>query len=116
MLKEEKYILSKKGEIEVQENFQKLMPAILFSIRCYCKIYGAEFEPDTSRHGWNALGKYQEIRNQLAHPKSSSDLQITDEKLKHSLDAAEWFKETLLAMFRACDEADRKYTALKNGT
>nr|WP_290695070.1 hypothetical protein [Halomonas sp. UBA3074] len=116
ILKEEKYGLNKKGEIEVQGNFQKLRPAILFSIRCYCKIHGAEFEPDTSRHGWDAIGKYQVIRNQLAHPKSTADLKITDEKLKCSQDAAEWFKGTLLAMFHACDEADAKYEVLKKGT
>jgi hypothetical protein len=109
ILKEEKYFLSKKGEVDKQDNFQKLLPSILFSIRCYCRIHGAEFESNTGIQGWSSLQKYLDVRNQLMHPKSIADLEITEEKLKNCTEGAQWFKDTLLAMFDACNKADRKY-------
>ena len=102
VLKEEQYSLNKKGEIETKDNYQKLMPMMLFTINCYTKAHGGNYKPKTGVHGWEAMKDYLKIRNNLMHPKSTSDLKLDDNKLKISIDAAEWFKKTMQEMFDNC--------------
>ena len=47
LLKEEKYKLDNKGTPKASADFQKLLPNIFFSMRCYAKVHGATFEPDS---------------------------------------------------------------------
>lgn len=108
MLKDESYSLNKKGEIKSKENFQRLLPTLLFAIKCYTRIHGAAFTPNIGHHGWEALGKYLNLRNQLMHPKSARDLEINSDKARIAIDAAAWFKATLQDMFNACNSADEK--------
>lgn len=106
LLREERFQLNAKGEPEAKENFQSVLPNMLFSLRCYVKNHGAVFVPDTSHHGWQSMKKAVEIRNRITHPKSALGLEITDEDANHFINAAEWWKRTLLEMFQACGEAD----------
>lgn len=106
ILKEERYALNAKGHPEVRENFQNFLPNLLFSIRCYTKNHGASYEPNLGHHGWEAMRKAAEVRNRITHPKSDSSLALSEEDLKHFVEAAAWWKATMLEMFAACAEAD----------
>ncbi|MCP5420143.1 MAG: hypothetical protein H6969_06570 [Gammaproteobacteria bacterium] len=108
-LREESYALNKKGDIEAKPNFQKPLPLILFTFRSYARIHGAKFNPDTSVHGWECMAKYKAVRDRLTHPKSSDDLSLSDEELRYCMNAAEWFKKTMLDLFACCEEADDYY-------
>jgi len=109
LLKEESYSLNKKGEVEVRDNFQRLLPTILFAVKCYTKVHGASYQPDTGHHGWEALGSYVQLRNQLMHPKSTKDLEISNRKLEIATEGATWFKGMLQEMLAACAAADERY-------
>jgi len=102
ILKEEQYSLNKKGGIETKDNYQKLMPMILFTINCYTKAHGGNYTPKTGEHGWESMKNYLTIRNNLMHPKSISDLTLDYNKLKTSIEAAGWFKKTIQDMFDNC--------------
>lgn len=106
LLKEERYSLNPLGMPEAKDNFQTFLPSLLFSIRSYLKNHGATYQPDLSHHGWNAMRKAIAIRNRPTHPKSESCLVLSDEDLRNFVDAAAWWKKTLLEMFSACKEAD----------
>jgi len=106
LLREERYSLNKKGEPEASENFQRVLPNLLFTIRCYLKNHGASFEPDVSHHGWQALQHTVAVRNRVTHPKSVSDLTLTEEDLRRLIAASVWWKKTIFEMFDACQEAD----------
>lgn len=114
LLREERYSLNNKGETEASENFQRILPNLLFTIRCYGKNHGASFEPDTSHHGWQALQRAVTIRNRITHPKSISDLTIGVEDQQSLIDASAWWKKTLFDMFNACDQADAHWQAKIN--
>jgi hypothetical protein len=106
LLREERYFLNGKGHPKRREDFQPFLPNLLFSIRCYLKNHGANFEPDTAHHGWEALRKAVDIRNRLMHPKSEACLSLCEDDLKIFSEAAAWWKKTILGMFSACEEAD----------
>jgi hypothetical protein len=111
LLKEERYGLDGKGRPQARENFQAFLPNLLFTIQCYLKNHGATYQPNTGHHGWEAMRKFVEIRNRITHPKSTSSLELTETDLKFVVEAASWWKATMLEMFAACAEADSYWKA-----
>ena len=107
LLKEERFQLDDRGQPQAKENFQKVLPNLLFSIRCYVKNHGATYQPDISHHGWQCMKKAVEVRDRLTHPKSAEGLDITNADLHAFNEGAAWWKKTLLEMFAACGEADK---------
>lgn len=109
LLKEEKYKLSDKGTSLTASEFQKLLPNILFSMRCYAKVHGATFDPDIGNHGYGSMKKFVVIRNGIEHPKSASALEHTDEDLRHASEAMTWWKKEVLRLLDTCGEADEDW-------
>lgn len=108
LLREERFQLDSKGLPEPRENFQSFLPNLLFSIRCYVKNHGAEFVPDTGHAGWEAMQRAVRIRDRLTHPRSLDGLVVSDDDKETLIKASDWWKATLVTMFRACDKADRR--------
>ena len=106
LLREERCSLDNNGRHKVSEHFLPFPQSLLFSIRSYVKNHGAEFEPDTKLPGWSAMRRAIAIRNSVTHPKSDNALSLTDQDLQAFVDAAAWWKATMLGMFAACHEAD----------
>ena len=106
LLKEEKYKLNDKGEPEASPEFQRLLPNVLFSMRCYAKVHGATFQPDTRKHGYGAMREFITLRNGLEHPKSAADLAQTDQQIRQAVEAAKWWKANVLRLLDTCREAD----------
>jgi hypothetical protein len=109
LLKEESYYLNKKGQVEPRYDWQPLLPSIIFSMRCFARVYGAPFEPDTGDNGWACMSKYKKLRDRLTHPKSSADLQLSDSDLEIAMKATAWFKSTVQNLLKACKQADEHY-------
>jgi hypothetical protein len=111
LLIEKKPFLNSKGEIEVKDNFERFLPMLLFTMKQYVKIHGATFNPDTGDNRWDHMKRFVSFRNRLMHPKSDSDLDFTKEDLNSMLKAVHWFHDNSLNMFKACQEADEKYSS-----
>jgi hypothetical protein len=109
LLREERYQLNHRGQPEPRENFQQFLPNLLFSIRCYVKNHGADYQPDIGHHGWECIKKAVTVRDRLTHPKSADGLEVTEADNQVFAEAAAWWKRTLLEMFAACGEADEFY-------
>jgi hypothetical protein len=56
----------------------------------------ADWEPDFGTTGWEALRANLKVRDRLMHPKSASDVRITDEEMDQAKDGASWFLETIV--------------------
>ena len=106
LLREERFQLNSKGIPEAKENYQQVLPNLLFSLRCYVKNHGAAYLPDTGHHGWESMRKAVAVRDRLMHPRSTGGLEITEEDIQYFVAGAAWWKRTLLEMFAACGEAD----------
>lgn len=106
LLKEERHSINDKGYLKTSEQFLPFPQSLLFSIRAYIKNHGAKFEADTQHPGWSAMLRAAKVRNHITHPKSVTALELSEEDLKAVVEAAKWWKATMLGMFSACKEAD----------
>lgn len=106
LLREEKYRLSSMGTPEATPEYQKLLPNILFSMRCYAKVHGVTFEPELGHHGYESMKKFVAVRNSIEHPKAASDLEHTDTDLRHAMEAMTWWKRQVLNLLEFCRESD----------
>ncbi len=104
ILEEKSYFLDKKGLIQERDNFQRLLPMVLYSVRAYSKSQGIEYSLDTSSHKWESLNILFETRNRIMHPTDSSSLEITDEEHEKCIEGANWFVDSLLKMFEKIEE------------
>jgi hypothetical protein len=116
LLKEERFSIDEEGRPRATEQYLPFPQSLLFSIRCYVKNHGADFQPDLGGSGWSAMRKATEIRNKVTHPKSSESLELSDDDLRAFVDAATWWKATMLAMFEACEESDEFWRKQLEGT
>lgn len=106
LLKEETYSINEAGRPRASEKFLKFPESFLFSMRCYAKNHGAEFDVDTGGAGWQAMREANAVRNRVTHPKSLESLTLTEGDLTALVNAAEWSRATLLELFKKCEEAD----------
>ncbi len=106
LLREESYHLNDKSQVETRDNWLRLLPSIIFSMRYYARVHGAPFEPDTGDNGWASMRKYKKLRDRLTHPKSSADLELSGSELEIATKAATWFKATVQDLLKAYDKAD----------
>ncbi len=111
LLREVRYSLDQNGRPKQAPTFLQFPESLLFSISMYAKNHGAVFEIDTSLAGWQALRQITHIRNNVTHPKAPESLTLSDDNLKTLLNASQWWHETLLKLFTACDEADEELRA-----
>lgn len=117
LLREERYSIDEKGHPKTAPQFLKFPDSLLFSIRCYIKNHGATFDPDTQHPGWSAMRRAVKVRDRVTHPKTAESLDLSKEDLESFVDAAAWWKMTMLAMFAACQEADTYWQKqLEEGT
>ena len=106
VLRQEKYELSNTGKPKSRTVFHDLLPSIRFAIGCFSQVYGAQFHPEYSTPGWQAMGKLRLIRNRVTHPRNTEDLHLSDDDLRYATAAAGWFKTTMTSLFEACAQAD----------
>lgn len=110
LLREETYRLDEKGRPKPSVSYLQFPQSLLFTVRVYAKNHGAEFELDTSMKGWQALVIATKARNRITHPKSSTSLALNNEELQALVDAALWWKSSMLELFTACREADKHWS------
>lgn len=96
LLREWSYDLKDNGEPRLSDKFLRLAANMRFTFRVYAqKLGNAKFEIDTNDSGWKDLIEAIEIRNNLMHPKSITDLQINNAQLQRVLSAARWYRSTV---------------------
>lgn len=52
------------------------------------------------------MQEFVQVRNGLEHPKSLADLELDDAQRVSAVEAAKWWKATVLQLFEVCQEAD----------
>ena len=50
--------------------------------------------PNYSRNGWSSMSQSLILRHRIVHPKTSVDLNISDDEFNKHKEALEWFIET----------------------
>lgn len=99
MLRSETYGLRANGEIQTSIKFYPFKEHLLFTLKLFARRFNAKAMPDTGGTGWQAVQAFIEIRNRLMHPKSMSDLQISEDEVTTINKAQDWLRGSFKALF-----------------
>ena len=101
LLSPEEYSPDSTGRLQKKEAKMPFANYVAFSIRAYSQhsrwFDCSDFFAD---NGWNEFKKAVKIRNRITHPKSASDLHISDEDTKTVEAASEWFQSVVHELSR----------------
>ena len=109
LLREERFSIDAKGRPKESTAYLPFPESMLFSLSTYAKNHGAVFEVNRNEAGWQSFLMAADLRDAVTHPKTVKWLQPTDVQLQALMDASRWWQSTLMAMFRACGEADEEW-------
>ncbi|HEX8736512.1 MAG TPA: hypothetical protein VF721_14375 [Pyrinomonadaceae bacterium] len=80
-----------KGEILSKTVYPKFLNNFKFVFTAYSKSFGSSFNIDYGRSGWLNLTAAVKVRDRLMHPKTTSDLEVTDKEVESTKKVFEWF-------------------------
>jgi hypothetical protein len=99
LLKEKSYEdkVDKQGKANRKEKdtYISFLPNFRFSIECYIKSLKSNYNFDFSSNGWECLQKTVEIRNNITHPKSVSNMKIEDSDMEKVNTAFNWYIDNM---------------------
>jgi len=116
VLKSESLMIKRNGDISVTQKFYPFQERMLFVLKMAAKILNPDAMPNTNDSNWANVKSFIKIRNRLTHPKSLSDLHITDNEVDDLNGAQDWVRASVSAIFTAgaTGEALTKYIAAHN--
>ena len=101
ILKGQAVSIKKNGELTTSAKFHPFQERLLFTLKTAAKIINPAGHPDTSLHTWDAVQDFTRIRNRITHPKSLSDLEMSDKEIDQLNLAQDWIRNSLTAIFHA---------------
>jgi hypothetical protein len=72
------YDLKSNGDVVIRPTKIQLTSNVRFTFKIFSKIFGSWTELDTAGQGWECLQRSIKVRDRITHPKTSSDLAISD--------------------------------------
>ncbi len=96
LLREESFTLDGRGRIQVQQRLLPIESNIRFAFSMFGRAKGKEVELDCSGQHWQTFKKAITVRNRIVHPKTTDELQISDEELACTTTAARWIIATMM--------------------
>jgi hypothetical protein len=112
VLAEMAYSVSDQGKIYGQQRFIPFLAMIRLIARIGERVTSEPGPPatiDFSGSDWDNFRKSLAIRNRITHPKSRSDLVLTDDDIATSLAALFWFLTNITVVMAATNKAFRGY-------
>lgn len=112
ILKEETYDLKENGSVKSRPLFTKTDQSLRFCINLINDAVNAGYELDLGEDNrWNSFKQAIGIRNRLMHPRSSDELEVTDDEVSVVRDAIAWFREVYGDFAEAVAKGLAKYVA-----
>ena len=91
-LQEESYYLDDKGRVKTKyNNFSEIDKNLRFAYAKLIEGLQLSINLEVGGQGWEAFKEAKKIRNNLTHPKNSSELLVTDENMQVLSDTIQWF-------------------------
>jgi len=90
---EKSYELSSRGKAKSRPYFASFDRNVRFAFDVCARAHDVSFKPCYSAHGWGLLQKAVKIRNRITHPKTPSDLIISDEEMEIFHKGIIWFQD-----------------------
>lgn len=107
-LSETSYVVSENGALHEQVRFIPITSMIRLVTRLAGEL-NTELKVDFSGEGWSSLNQAIAIRNRITHPKSKTDLEITDEDIAKSEAGFFWLLDMVHDAMKASLTASQAY-------
>src|SRR5262249_124562 len=92
--------INEQGKIEFgTSSFPKFINYCAFILRTAAECWNFDPAPLFADSGWNELQKSVSVRNRITHPKSRSDLDITDSEIKSLEKSHRWLTSSAKSIF-----------------
>lgn len=115
LLLEESYEVNEKGQAESKPDFIQLPRNIKFAFNMYSRAYGLNYKLKIDDNGWLSFKEALKVRNRLTHPKSTSDVLVSDQDMSYAENAAIWFVRSSDEIQRAMIEEMKVKIQAKEG-
>lgn len=111
MASEIAYVLNEKGQVEEKLAISSPLANLRFSLAIFAKATDVQYVFPASDSKFERLQQAQGIRNRLAHPRSSLELDVSTEEQRLVISAVEWITEQQTKLLMAF--AFRLYSGLQ---
>ena len=92
MLRGVTYELEDSGDAVTRSKYLRFAPNIRLALRAFSRAQGCPDPIDFSTAGWQALREGARIRNRLMHPRTPTDLEVSDADLELVDQGIRWFQ------------------------
>lgn len=96
------YSLTEKGRVEERVLLTPTLSNVRFAMSLFAKSVNAEYEFPAGEVEFEKLRIAQLVRNRLTHPRTGSELLVSDEEFKAVERAAEWFSGEVGKLYVVC--------------
>jgi len=93
---EKSFYIDEGGLAKERPNYIEPARNLKFSLRVFAKTHELDYENIYYGKGWEAYRMGLQIRNRLTHPKSSSDLFVSEEEHRILEEVFDWFFGTII--------------------
>lgn len=93
-LQGKKAFINNKGEIDIKDEYFRVLDDVVFTFLMFSKVFSADFKIDKSDEGWRAFRELVNIRNRITHPKGTDSLMVSGTDLGVCMTAEKWFEKT----------------------
>ncbi|MCH8043609.1 MAG: hypothetical protein IID44_07805 [Planctomycetes bacterium] len=83
------------GKVRISPLFIKQKNAVRFTFSMYGKSCGLNVTPDYSDNRWKLFQDSINVRNRITHPKTVSNMSVTDDEVNAVVNACGWFFEAM---------------------
>lgn len=105
---ESTYFVSETGKLEQQTRFISLTAMIRFTTRV-AQQFSPDLHIDFGDKSWAEFQQAIAIRNRITHPKSMSDLEITDDDISTVTSSLFWLLETIQHVMEVTNQRAASY-------
>lgn len=115
LLREQTYSLTSKGDAVAQPRFLRLEENLRFVWKMFVKEWGIDLDVDFQGDGWVAFCSSVKVRNRITHPRTPSELEVTDAEFSRVEKGYAFVHNTTLRnIFRSLQAARHQNYALMN--
>jgi hypothetical protein len=115
LLREETYSLTSKGDAVAQPRFLRLEENVRFVWKMFVREWGIDLDVDFQGDGWMAFCSSVKVRNRITHPRTPSELEVTDAEFSRVEKGYAFVHNTTLRnIFRSLQAARHQNYALLN--
>ena len=102
------------GSGTMKKRFLPFADSVRFAFKTFAKVHQVPCLADFNSKGWNALLKAADVRNRLMHPKSSRDLDVSDDDLASVETGVRWYFDTRNLLVGASITAMKEWSSSKS--